>query len=217
MRNKTSILHKVGKFLLIVSFVLQLLLLAVQYTGFFATLARSSGSLSWLTSFKDTIGVAAYIGWGSCATQFFLIRLFTMQQRGESSTRNSYLLLCVASCIYHHWYLIRALFKGYSFGFGDIASLVFGLGLTLMILVAIMLNHRLLGLICAIIALAQAGWDIYALSSLYRLMSAAPVTIILICELLYDLGLCFCCAGIKAMRPAANSMATPPETVEEKA
>lgn len=209
MNYKASKASKVGIVFLKVSFVLQVILLLLSYSNFFTSIFESSSSLSWLQSFSDTIIYAAYISIGSCATQFFLIRLFTIQFSGNSRNNLIYLLGCLVSAVYNNWYLIEALQKGVPFGTADIAHLAFDLVLVVLILIAIMTNSHALGVICATGALAMTGYNIMVLSKLIGTVSMPLVTGILVCEILYGVGLALCLFGIRKPQEAKEEVAAP--------
>lgn len=205
MNYKVSKSSKIGIVFLKISFVLQIVLLILNYTNFFGSVFRSSSSLSWLNSFIDTTAYATYISVGSCATQFFLIRLFTLQFSGESRGSIKYLLGCLAAVIYDNWYLIDALWKGLTFGTADIAHFGFGLVLTSLILIAIMTNSHVLGTICAIGAIGMGVYNVWVVIQLIGIISDLMVVCISVCEVLYSVGLALCLFGIRA-----------PEEIEEE-
>ena len=140
---------------------------------------------------------AAYISVGSCATQFFLIRLFSLQASGKSSVKIPYLILILAVTIYDNWYLLDALRRGLPFAIGDIAHLVFDLLLTVLILIAIMINSHVLGVFCGLGALAMTAYNIWLIMHLNGTISNALAMGITLCEALYGIGLALCLFGIR--------------------
>ena len=189
-------LSRAGIVLLKISFALQVILLLLNYSNLFAPFFSSSSLPSWLQSFKDNIAYITYISVGSCATQFFLIRLFTLQHSEHGGGKIVYLLLCLAAVVYDNWYLISALKAGMVFQTADIAHFCFFI-LSILILIAILTNSKTLGIICGIGALAMTGYNISVISRLIGTVSMPLVAGIFACEILYGAGLALCLFGIR--------------------
>ena len=196
-RNRVNKAARIGKVLLVISFVLQLIFLVLSYSNYFSSIAQVDSTFSWLSSFTDTMAYATYITFGSCATQFFLIRLFSIQSSGQSSSKYPYFFFCLAVTIFDNWYLIDALIKRESLNSADTAHLAFDLILTILILIAIMANSRFLGTLCALGAVAMTVYNVRVLGNLNYIVSKPVVTAMVICEVLYGLGLTFCLLGIR--------------------
>ena len=209
MNYKVSKASKTGIVFLKISFALQIILLILSYTNFFRSIIKPTSSLSWLTSFADTMTYVTYISIGSCATQFFLIRLFTIQFSGQSGGKIIYLLGCLAAVIYDNWYLIEALQKGLKFGTADYAHLGFNLILTCLILIAIMTSSHTLGVICGIGAFAMAAYNIWVVSQLIGIISTPMVACISACEVLYGIGLALCLFGIHKPEEVKEEVSAP--------
>lgn len=203
MSHGTNRMSGLGILFLRLSFALQVLLLIASYTNLFSSLTGSPSLRRWASSFADTAVFSVYISVGSCATQFFLIRLFRLRFSESKDGMAFYLICCAACVIYNNWYLVRALLEGLRFGPADVAHFAFDLVLSLLVLAAVMSGSHVLSVFCAAGCLAMTAYNILVILAATRGVVSVPVLAGMIaCETLYGAGLAFCLFGIR--KPGKN-------------
>ena len=177
---------RTGKIILILSFALQvILLILVNYTNAF-----SAGK--GLTRLTNSLAYSMYLNFGNCASQFFLIRLFSYQTKKFIP----YALLYILFTLLSHWEVIYAFFKGYQLGESDLASLLFGVILTVLIIITIISRFQIIAVITAVGVIGMTVYNINTLSRLNTTINHSLLFGMMLCEILFGIGLALSLLGI---------------------
>ena len=191
---KRSTLYIIGITFLKISFAIQVILLMLNLANLYAPLFTRK--FSWAQVFKDNIIYTYYVTVGTCATQFFMIWLLSLQNASNSGGKVICLLLVFAFLVYNNWYLVDIIKYKVALQPTDILRLA-EFGIMFLILVAILTNSKILGTICAVFIIALTIYILSVLSKLIDVISKPLAIGVMLAEALYGLGIALCLFSIE--------------------